>query len=193
MGWAELEGIANRGDFDLVQHAKYSGKNLEYFDDETKKHYVPYVIEPSAGVDRSTLAVLCDAYDEELDNDEIRVVLRFDAKLAPIKVAILPLSRKEPVVELAKQVYTNLRQCWIVQYDDAQSIGRRYRRQDEIGTPYCVTIDFQSLEDQQATIRERDSMNQIRVPISTLKTVLTAKFNGEDLFVLPPGGQIWKE
>ena len=193
MGWAELEGIANRGDFDLVQHAKYSGKNLEYFDDETKKHYVPYVIEPSAGVDRSTLAVLCDAYDEELDNDEIRVVLRFDTKLAPIKVAILPLSRKEPVVELAKQVYTNLRQCWIVQYDDAQSIGRRYRRQDEIGTPYCVTIDFQSLEDQQATIRERDSMNQIRVPISTLKTVLTAKFNGEDLFVLPPGGQIWKE
>ena len=193
MGWAELEGIANRGNFDLVQHAKYSGKNLEYFDDETKKHYVPYVIEPSAGVDRSTLAVLCDAYDEELDNDEIRVVLRFDTKLAPIKVAILPLSRKEPVVELAKQVYTNLRQCWIVQYDDAQSIGRRYRRQDEIGTPYCVTIDFQSLEDQQATIRERDSMNQIRVPISTLKTVLTAKFNGEDLFVLPPGGQIWKE
>ncbi len=193
MGWAELEGIANRGDFDLVQHAKYSGKNLEYFDDETKKHYVPYVIEPSAGVDRSTLAVLCDAYDEELDNDEIRVVLRFDTKLAPIKVAILPLSRKEPVVELAKQVYTDLRQCWIVQYDDAQSIGRRYRRQDEIGTPYCVTIDFQSLEDQQATIRERDSMNQIRVPISTLKTVLTAKFNGEDLFVLPPGGQIWKE
>ena len=193
MGWAELEGIANRGNFDLVQHAKYSGKNLEYFDDETKKHYVPYVIEPSAGVDRSTLAVLCDAYDEELDNDEIRVVLRFDTKLAPIKVAILPLSRKEPVVELAKQVYTDLRQCWIVQYDDAQSIGRRYRRQDEIGTPYCVTIDFQSLEDQQATIRERDSMNQIRVPISTLKTVLTAKFNGEDLFVLPPGGQIWKE
>ncbi len=153
---------------------------------------MPYVVEPSAGVDRSTLAVLCDAYDEELDNDEIRVVLRFHTKLAPIKVAILPLSRKEPVVELAKQVYTDLRQRWIVQYDDAQSIGRRYRRQDEIGTPYCVTIDFQSLEDNQATIRERDSMNQIRVPISTLKTVLTAKFNGEDLFVLPPGGQIWK-
>jgi len=192
MGWAELEGIANRGDFDLVQHAKYSGKSLVYFDDEVKKHYVPYVVEPSAGVDRSTLAVLCDAYDEELDNDEIRVVLRFHTKLAPIKVAILPLSRKEPVVELAKQVYTDLRQRWIVQYDDAQSIGRRYRRQDEIGTPYCVTIDFQSLEDNQATIRERDSMNQIRVPISTLKTVLTAKFNGEDLFVLPPGGQIWK-
>ena len=193
MGWAELEGIANRGDFDLVQHAKSSGKNLEYFDDETKEHYVPYVIEPSAGVDRSTLAVLCDAYDEELDNDEIRVVLRFHTKLAPIKVAILPLSRKEPVVELAKQVYADLRQCWMVQYDDAQSIGRRYRRQDEIGTPFCITVDFQSLEDNQATIRERDSMNQIRVPISELRNTLQAKLAGEDLFVLPPGGQIWKE
>ena len=193
MGWAELEGIANRGDFDLVQHAKSSGKNLEYFDDETKEHYVPYVIEPSAGVDRSTLAVLCDAYDEELDNDEIRVVLRFHTKLAPIKVAILPLSRKEPVVELAKQVYADLRRCWMVQYDDAQSIGRRYRRQDEIGTPFCVTVDFQSLEDNQATIRERDSMNQIRIPITELRNTLQAKLAGEELFVLPPGGQIWKQ
>jgi len=193
MGWAELEGIANRGDFDLVQHAKSSGKNLEYFDDETKEHYVPYVIEPSAGVDRSTLAVLCDAYDEELYNDEIRVVLRFHTKLAPIKVAILPLSKKEPVVELAKQVYADLRQCWMVQYDDAQSIGRRYRRQDEIGTPFCVTVDFQSLEDNQATIRERDSMNQIRIPIAELRNTLQAKLAGEDLFMLPPGGQIWKQ
>jgi len=192
MGWAELEGIANRGDFDLVQHAKYSGKSLEYFDDETKEHYVPYVIEPSAGVDRSALAVLCDAYDEELDNGEIRVLLHLHPTLAPIKVAVLPLSRRGPLVQVAKQIYADLRQCWIVQYDDAQSIGRRYRRQDEIGTPFCVTIDFQSLEDNQATIRERDSMNQIRVPISTLKTVLAAKFSGEPLFVLPPGGQIWK-
>jgi len=192
MGWAELEGIANRGDFDLVQHAKYSGKSLEYFDDETKEHYVPYVIEPSAGVDRSVLAVLCDAYDEELDNGEIRVLLHLHPTLAPIKVAVLPLSRRGPLVQVAKQIYADLRQCWIVQYDDAQSIGRRYRRQDEIGTPFCVTIDFQSLEDNQATIRERDSMNQIRVPISTLKTVLAAKFSGEPLFVLSPGGQIWK-
>jgi len=193
MGWAELEGIANRGNYDLVQHAKSSGKSLEYFDDETKEHYVPYVIEPSAGVDRSTLAVLCNAYDEELDNGEIRVVLHFHPSLAPIKVAILPLSKKEPVVELAKQIHADLRPCLMTQYDDAQSIGRRYRRQDEIGTPFCVTVDFKSLEDNQATIRERDSMKQIRVPISTLKTVLAAKLSGEDLFVLPPGGQIWKE
>jgi len=120
MGWAELEGIANRGDFDLVQHAKYSGKSLEYFDDETKEHYVPYVIEPSAGVDRSALAVLCDAYDEELDNGEIRVLLHLHPTLAPIKVAVLPLSRRGPLVQVAKQIYADLRQCWIVQYDDAQ-------------------------------------------------------------------------
>jgi len=193
MGWAELEGIANRGDFDLVQHAKYSGKSLEYFDDETKEHYVPYVIEPSAGVDRSALAVLCDAYDEELDNNEIRVVLHLHPTLAPIKVAVLPLSRREALVQVAKQIYADLRQCWMVQYDDAQSIGRRYRRQDEIGTPFCVTADFQSLEDNQATIRERDSMNQIRVPISELRNTLQAKLAGEDLFVLPPDGQIWKK
>ena len=192
MGWAELEGIANRGDYDLVQHAKHSGKSLDYFDEETKERLIPYVIEPSAGVDRSALAVLCDAYDEELDNNEIRVLLHLHPNLAPIKVAVLPLSRREALVQVAKQIYADLRQCWMVQYDDAQSIGRRYRRQDEIGTPFCVTVDFQSLEDNQATIRERDSMNQIRVSISALKTVLAAKLSGEPLFVLPPGGQIWK-
>jgi len=181
MGWAELEGIANRGDFDLAQHASSSGKNLEYFDEEAKEHYLPYVIEPSAGVDRCALALLCDAYDEEPDKDEIRVVLRFHPSIAPIKVAVLPLSRKENVAALAKQVYTDLRQCWMVSYDDSQSIGRRYRRQDETGTPFCVTIDFQSLEDEQATIRERDTMNQIRVPISELKEHLTAKLSGERL------------
>ena len=193
MGWAELEGIANRGDFDLVQHASFSGKSLDYFDEETKEHFVPYIIEPSAGVDRSVLAVLCDAYDEEPDNEEIRVLLHLHPTLAPIKVAVLPLSRREQLVAVAKQIYADLRQCWTVSYDDAQSIGRRYRRQDEIGTPFCVTVDFQSLEDNQATIRERDSMNQIRVPISELKTTLAAKLSGEDLFVLPPGGKIWKE
>jgi len=192
MGWAELEGIANRGDFDLVQHGKSSGKSLDYFDEETKEHFVPYIIEPSAGVDRSALAFLCDAYDEEPDEEEIRVVLHLHPALAPIKVAVLPLSRRENLVALAKQVYADLRRCWMVQYDDAQSIGRRYRRQDEIGTPFCVTIDFQSLEDEQATIRERDTMNQIRVPISELKTTLQAKLDGEDLFVLPPGGKVWK-
>ena len=193
MGWSELEGIANRGDFDLVQHVKYSGKSLDYFDDETKERFIPYIIEPSAGVDRSALAFLCDAYDEEPAEDEIRVLLHFHPSLAPIKVAVLPLSRREKLVEAAKQVYADLRQCWIVDYDDAQSIGRRYRRQDEIGTPFCITIDFQSLEDKQVTIRERDTMKQIRVPISELKAALAAKLSGEDLFVLPPGGQIWKE
>ena len=193
MGWAELEGIANRGDFDLVQHTKYSGKSLDYFDDETKERFIPYIIEPSAGVDRSALAFLCDAYDEEPAEDEIRVLLHFHPSLAPIKVAVLPLSRRENLVEAAKQIYADLRQCWIVDYDDAQSIGRRYRRQDEIGTPFCITIDFQSLEDKQVTIRERDTMKQIRVPISELKAALAAKLSGEDLFVLPPGGQIWKE
>ncbi len=192
MGWSELEGIANRGDFDLVQHASHSGKELNYFDEETKEHFVPYIIEPSAGVDRSALAFLCDAYDEESDNDEIRVLLHLHPTLAPIKVAVLPLSRREKLVALAKQIYADLRQRWMVQYDDAQSIGRRYRRQDEIGTPFCITIDFQSLEDEQATIRERDTMNQIRIPISELKTALAAKLGGEELFVLPPGGKIWK-
>ena len=193
MGWSELEGIANRGDFDLVQHAKYSGKSLDYFDEETKEHIIPYIIEPSAGVDRSALAFLCDAYDEDLAEGEPRVLLHFHPALAPIKVAILPLSRREKLVALAKQIYADLRQCWMVDYDDAQSIGRRYRRQDEIGTPFCITVDFQSLEDEQVTIRERDTMNQIRLPIKELKTTLTAKLGGEDLFVLPPGGRIWKE
>ncbi len=193
MGWAELEGVANRGDYDLVQHAKHSGKALDYFDEESKERFVPYVIEPSAGVDRSVLAVLCDAYAEEIADGERRVLLHLHPTLAPIKIAVLPLSRKEKPAELAKKVHADLRQCWATNYDDTQSIGRRYRRQDEIGTPFCVTIDFQSLEDEQVTIRERDSMNQIRIPIKELKTTLAAKLGGEDLFVLPPGGKIWKE
>ncbi len=193
MGWAELEGIANRGDYDLKQHAQHSGKSLDYYDDETRERFVPYVIEPSAGVDRSVLAVLCDAYDEELAEGELRVVLHFHPDIAPVKIAVLPLSRKEPLAKLASEVYADLRPRWAVQYDDTQSIGRRYRRQDELGTPFCVTVDFQSLEDNQATIRERDSMKQIRVPIAVLKQTLAAKLEGEDLFVLPPGGQIWKE
>ncbi|GAI80368.1 unnamed protein product, partial [marine sediment metagenome] len=183
MGWAELEGIANRGDFDLSQHAEHSGKSLAYFDEDTKEQIIPYVIEPSAGVDRTFLALLCDAYDEELDNEEIRVLLHLHPELAPIKVAILPLSRREKLVQAAKEIYADLRHCWSVSYDDAQSIGRRYRRQDEIGTPFCVTIDFESLEDEQATIRERDTMNQIRVPIKELRTTLAAKLAGEPLFV----------
>jgi len=193
MGWAELEGVANRGDFDLVQHAKFSGKNLNYYDEETREHIVPYIIEPSAGVDRTALAILCDAYDEDVADGEPRVLLHLHPSIAPIKVAVLPLSRKETLTPLAKEVYAELRQYWMTGYDEVQSIGRRYRRQDEIGTPFCVTIDFQSLEDKQVTIRERDSLRQIRVPIESLKTTLQAKLDGEDLFVLPPGSKIWKE
>ncbi len=193
MGWAELEGIANRGDFDLRQHARHSGKNLDYYDDETREHYLPYVIEPSAGVDRSALAFLVDAYAEEPAGDEVRTVLRLHPDIAPYKVAVLPLSRKENLVALAKDIHRALLRELPTMYDDTQSIGRRYRRQDEIGTPYCVTVDFQSLEDNRVTIRERDTMGQIRVPIAELAQTLGAKLAGEDLFVLPPGGEVWKE
>jgi glycyl-tRNA synthetase len=191
IGWSELEGIANRTDFDLKQHSEYSGKDLSYFDEDTKEHIMPYVIEPSAGVDRSVLAFLADSYDEEKDKEGLRVILRLHYALAPIKVAVLPLSRNEKLLPLSKEVYNTLRSCWMVQYDDAQSIGRRYRRQDEIGTPFCVTIDFQSLEDRQVTVRERDKMRQIRVPIEVLKATLEAKLNGEPLDILPPGGKKW--
>jgi len=193
MGWAELEGIANRGDYDLKQHMEYSGKGLTYLDEATNQHIVPYVIEPSAGVDRTVLAVLCDAYDEEPDKDEIRVLFHFHPDVAPVKVAVLPLSRKENLAACAKDVYASLRPCFATQYDDTQSIGRRYRRQDELGTPYCVTVDFQSLEDNMATIRERDTMNQIRVPTAALADTLAKKLAGEDILVLPEGGVIWKE
>jgi len=193
IGWFELEGVSNRGDFDLKQHMTHSGKSLTCLDEETKEHIVPYIIEPSAGVDRSVLAVLCDAYDEEPDKDEIRVLFHFSPDIAPVKVAVLPLSRKENLAALAKDVYADLRPCFMTQYDDTQRIGRRYRRQDELGTPLCVTVDFQSLEDNMATIRERDTMNQIRVPIPALRDTLQAKLAGEDLFVLPEGGQIWKQ
>ena len=191
MGWSELEGIANRGDFDLVQHAKFSGRDLSYFDEETQEHVTPYVIEPSAGVDRSVLAFLLDAYDEEQLEKEKRVVLHFHPAIAPIKVAILPLSRNEQLVPLARQVYADIRGAFMTQYDDSQSIGRRYRRQDETGTPLCVTIDFQSLEDNQVTIRERDSLKQIRAPINTLGATLRAKLDGEPMDVLPEGGTYW--
>jgi glycyl-tRNA synthetase len=179
MGWSELEGIANRGDYDLTQHAKYSGKDLSYYDVERKERYVPYVIEPSAGVDRSFLAFLIDAYDEEEVEGERRTVLRFHPLLAPIKVAVLPLSRNEKLTPLAKEVYKQLCPSFMTYYDDSQSIGRRYRRQDEIGTPFCVTVDFESLEDYQVTIRERDSLAQIRVLITELEQILQAKFKGE--------------
>lgn len=187
MGWSELEGIANRGDYDLMQHSKFSGKDLKYFDEEANEHVVPFSIEPSAGVDRSALAFLLDSYSEEKDKEGIRVVLHLHHSLAPIKVAILPLSKKETLAKMSQEIYSEMRQRWIVQYDDAQSIGRRYRRQDEIGTPFCITIDFQSLEDNQVTLRDRDSMNQIRLPRQNLMSALAAKFSGEAFSILPPG------
>ena len=190
-GWAELEGIANRTDFDLRSHGEASGQDLTYFDDETKERYYPYVIEPSGGVDRAALAFFIDAYDEEPDpstssgqapstssgsaKQDTRVVLHFHRQIVPIKVAVLPLSRNEKLVPTAREVHALVRQHFSSQFDDAQSIGRRYRRQDEIGTPYCVTVDFQSLEDGQATIRDRDTMAQIRVPIADLVHVLKDK------------------
>lgn len=192
MGWSELEGIANRGDYDVRQHIEHSGKDLSYFDESTKERFVPYVIEPSAGVDRSILAFILDAYQEESVEGELRVVLRFHPDIAPIKVAILPLSRNEKLVPLAKEVSTELRKFFSVQYDDSQSIGRRYRRQDEIGTIYCVTIDFQSLEDHQVTVRDRDTMKQLRIPIENVVEALDAKLKGEPFDIVPAQAQVWK-
>ena len=185
MGWAELEGIANRGDYDLTQHAKFSSKDLSFHDNESGQHYIPYIIEPSAGVERSFLAFLIDSYREEVVEGEKRVVLSLHPSLTPIKVAILPLSRNEKLTPLAKEIYGQLRSSFITYYDDSQSIGRRYRRQDEIGSLFCVTIDFESLEDHQVTIRDRDSLAQIRVPIEELEKTLRAKLSGESFDASP--------
>ncbi|MFA5055005.1 MAG: glycine--tRNA ligase [Dehalococcoidia bacterium] len=190
IGWSEIEGIASRGDFDLTQHSKFSGKDLSYFDAETKEKYMPCVIEPSSGVDRNALAFLIDAYDEEPDKDEIRTVLHFHPDIAPVKVAILPLSKKENLSRMARDVHALVRKQINSQYDDTQSIGRRYRRQDEIGTPLSVTVDFESLEDNAVTIRDRDSMKQIRVPVAVLVDTLNKKLSGESIEVLPPGGKL---
>jgi glycyl-tRNA synthetase len=175
MGWSELEGIANRTDFDLKRHAEYSGQRIDYFDQEANEHYVPYVVEPSAGADRGTLAFLIDAYHEQPDKDGVRVVLKLHRALAPYKVAVLPLSKKEPLVKMSKEIEKDLRKYWMVDYDESKAIGRRYRRQDEIGTPYCVTIDFQSLEDQAVTVRDRDTMEQERIPVAELSKYLWEK------------------
>ena len=176
-GWAELEGIADRTDFDLKQHAEFSGEDLSYFDDSVTpgERYYPYVIEPSGGVDRATLAFWLDSYDEEPDGNAVRVVSRIHRRLAPITVAVLPLSRNERLTPTARRVHDLLRPHFAAQYDDAQSIGRRYRRQDEIGTPYCVTVDFDTLDDHQVTIRDRDTMYQARIPIARLVDILRDK------------------
>ncbi|MGB8880332.1 MAG: glycine--tRNA ligase, partial [Solirubrobacteraceae bacterium] len=168
IGWSELEGIANRGDFDLTQHAKFSGQKLEYVDTATGERYVPHVIEPAAGADRALLAFLIDAYDEDEIEGERRTVLRLHPLLAPVKVAVLPLVRKDGQPELATEVYRDLRERVQAEYDEGGAIGRRYRRQDEIGTPWAVTIDHQSLEDRTVTVRDRDSLTQVRVSIEDL-------------------------
>ena len=167
-GWDELEGIANRGDYDLTQHAKHSGERLEYFDQTTNEHYVPHVIEPAAGATRTMMAFLMAAYDEEAVNDEMRTVLRLHPRLAPYKVAVLPLSKKDTLTPVAREVFGLLAPIMSTDYDETQAIGRRYRRQDEVGTPYCVTVDFDTLEDRAVTVRERDSMAQERVTIDHL-------------------------
>ncbi len=175
-GWSELEGIANRTDYDLKQHAQFSGKNLMYDDPVTHEKFYPYVIEPSGGCDRGTLAFLTDAFHEEQVNDGTRVVMKFHPSLAPIKVAIFPLLKKNAdLVALAKNIKVDCKKEWNCVYDDTGAIGKLYRRQDEIGTPFCVTVDVQSLTDQQVTVRERDTMQQTRVPVENLKVYLREK------------------
>ncbi|MFQ5683600.1 MAG: glycine--tRNA ligase [Candidatus Binatia bacterium] len=179
MGWSELEGIANRTDYDLKQHAQSSGRLLGYFDEESKQKIVPYVIEPSAGADRSALAFLVDGYHEEEVRGEKRVVLRLHPELAPIKIAVLPLLKKnQQIVETASRISDALRKRWVSVYDDTASIGRLYRRQDEVGTPFCVTVDVQTVGDgkrpgdEKVTVRDRNTMQQIRIPISSLETTM---------------------
>jgi len=171
-GWGELEGIANRADFDLTQHAKFSGEDLTYFDQDADRRYLPHVIEPALGADRAMLAFLLAAYHEEEVKGEKRIVLRLDRRLAPIQVAVLPLSRNEKLAPLTADVAGALRRDFMIDVDDAGSIGKRYRRQDEVGTPLCVTVDFDSLDDQAITVRDRDTMEQARVPIADLVAVL---------------------
>lgn len=176
-GWSELEGIANRTDYDLKAHEKVSGKDLKYFDEEKNVHVAPYVIEPSAGVDRSSLAFLVDAYDEDETPSakggvDVRTVLRFHSSIAPIKAAVLPLSKKEPLPEIAGKLYKDLRKEFFTEYDERGSIGKRYRRQDEIGTPYCITVDFDTVEDNTVTVRNRDTLEQERVSMDQVKNRL---------------------
>lgn len=175
-GWGELWGVADRTDYDLTQHQNESGKDLTYFDPETNERYIPYVIEPSLGVERSVLAVLCDAYDEEVIDEaknDVRTVLRIHPTLAPVKAAVLPLSKK--LSDKADEVYTELSKHFSVDFDEAGSIGKRYRRQDEIGTPLCITYDFDSETDGCVTVRDRDTMEQVRIPISELKNYIEEK------------------
>jgi glycyl-tRNA synthetase len=171
-GWGELEGIANRTDFDLTRHQAHSGRDLSFFDPDTNERYVPYVIEPAAGVDRILITLLCDAYDEEEVRGERRVVMRLHPDVSAVQVAVLPLSKKAELSEVARRIEHELRPHFATLYDETQAIGRRYRRQDEIGTPLCVTVDFDSLQDHAVTIRERDGMTQVRVGMDALREAL---------------------
>jgi glycyl-tRNA synthetase len=177
-GWSELEGIANRTDYDLEKHQEYSGENLSYFDQATGESYVPYVVEPAVGADRIMLAFLVDAYTEEEVRGEERTVLKLHPRIAPVKAAVFPLSKKEPVSTVAKQLYDDLKGDYRLFYDDSGSIGRRYRRQDEAGTPFCVTVDFDTLDDKKVTIRDRDTMEQERIPIEAVQEKLRALISG---------------
>ena len=179
-GWQEVEGIANRTDFDLKAHQEASGEDLTYFDQEKDERYLPYVVEPAAGVDRIMLTALVDAYREEeaptaKGGTEKRTYLALHRDLAPTKVAVLPLSRNEQLTPDARGVFDLVKQAWMCDFDDAGSIGRRYRRQDEVGTPFCVTVDFDTLEDRQVTVRERDSMTQDRIPLENLVAYLAER------------------
>jgi glycyl-tRNA synthetase len=175
IGWSELEGIANRGDFDLRQHAEHSGQKLEYVDTASGERYVPHVIEPAAGVGRTVLALLCDAYDEDDIGGEQRTVLRLNPQMAPIKLAVLPLVNKDGQPEKARAIYEELRGRWPVEYDTGGSIGKRYRRQDEIGTPWGVTVDHQTMEDDTVTLRDRDTLEQVRVPVPELAAEIDSR------------------
>lgn len=175
-GWSELEGIANRTDFDLKKHSEASGKSLAYFDNESNSHYFPYVIEPAAGADRATLAFLVDAYDVEGEGKQKRTILRFHPSLAPIKAAVLPLVKKDGMPEKAENIYRDLLDNSIKSFfDQNSSVGRRYARQDEAGTPFCITVDTQTLEDDTVTIRERDSREQYRVAATQIVDALKKK------------------
>ena len=181
--WGELEGIANRTDFDLKTHTEHSGVDLSYFDQTKNERWVPYVIEPAAGLTRSLMAFLVEAYTEdEAPNTkggvDVRTVLRLDPRLAPVKAAVLPLSRHEDLSPVARDLAAELRKSWNVEFDDAGAIGRRYRRQDEIGTPFCITVDFETLEDQAVTIRERDSIAQERVGLGQVAGYLAGRLLG---------------
>ncbi len=177
-GTSELYGLAYRTDFDLKQHAQYSGQTIEYTDPETREKFVPHVVEPTFGVERTLLALLCDAYDEEqLENGEVRTVLHFSPRIAPVKAAVFPLMKKEPLAEKAQLVFAKLQKFWICEYDESGAIGKRYRRHDELGTPYCITIDFDTLENDTVTLRDRDTMQQVRVPIENLVSILSEKLS----------------